>query len=105
MASYFQLTVDLTKLIPIDTIIRTSVGQLWNLARSLRNSGSDILVERDLAEIFGRAIVDAKFEKSFRDAVNIHRVVPLFDGLELELDVGIGPTLRRAFKETEYMAT
>jgi hypothetical protein len=51
-----QLSLELAQIVPIKDVIQSSAAGLWSLARNLRNSGSDISVERDLAEIFGRGI-------------------------------------------------
>ena len=53
--SGFQLSLELAQLFPIRAGIETAADRLLQYARDLRKSGSDILVEKDLADIFGRA--------------------------------------------------
>src|SRR5271155_3097371 len=94
----FQLAVELTNLIPKElatTGITTGITKLVNFARELRRSGSDIVVEEDLAEIFGRGRVSANLEKQFKAQVQIQRFTPLSHGSEVMLVEGTGPTMLR----------
>lgn len=53
-ATQFALSLEATSLVPLTLTAATSaVGALMNLARDLQNSGSDIVVEEDLANVFG----------------------------------------------------
>jgi hypothetical protein len=100
-----QLSLELSQIVPIKDAIQRGAAELWSLARNLRNSGSDISVERDLAEIFGRGMICNNLERAFAEATKIRHVVPLIDGREFELNFGPGPTVLRALKERDYMAT
>jgi hypothetical protein len=107
MSSYFgvQLALELSNILPIKDVARAGYNKLVDLARDLRNSGSDIVVEEDLAEVFGRVRVQLEIEKAFKEAVKVQKIVPLFKGSEVELYQGPGPTMLRAFQESRYFAT
>jgi hypothetical protein len=107
MPGYFglQMSLEVSQIFPIKEAIKRGADELWSIARTIRNSGSDISVERDLAEIFGRGMICSTLERAFKDTAKIHRVIPLADGQEVELNFGPGPTVLRALKERDYMAT
>ena len=78
--------------------------------RELRKSGSDLLVEEDLAAIFGRARINREVEDIFKN--NIVRdtaIVPIHEdsNSSLVLSVGSGPTVNRAItsKDRFYIFT
>ncbi|KAH6688418.1 hypothetical protein F5X68DRAFT_255330 [Plectosphaerella plurivora] len=84
-----QLAVELTNILP---------------------SGSDIVVEEDLADVLGRGRVSRDMEKAFKDVVKISKFTPLYtsrDGStpEVELHSGPGPTVLRAFQDSRYFTT
>jgi hypothetical protein len=64
-----------------------------------------VVVEEDLAEVFGRGKVSSELEKKFKDTVKIHTFTPLSTGSQIHLDSGPGPTLIRAFSDQRYLAT
>ncbi|KIX95295.1 uncharacterized protein Z520_08812 [Fonsecaea multimorphosa CBS 102226] len=101
----FQLALELTNVLPVREIGTLVYTKLLDMARELRNSGSDIVVEADLASIFGRAQVSLELEKAFKAKVHISKVTPLHEGSEIQLRTGPGPTVIRAFQESEYFAT
>jgi hypothetical protein len=101
----FQLSAELTRFFPVDRSVNTGVTQLVNFARELRQSGSDIVVEEDLATIFGRGRICTALEQKFKAQINIQKYTPLCRGSELDLVEGIGPTTLRAFREEKYFAT
>ncbi|KAL8743654.1 MAG: hypothetical protein Q9190_004012 [Brigantiaea leucoxantha] len=74
---------------------------MMSLARSLRSSGSDILVEEELATYFGRAKIDPVLEKQFKEtvlsSVGPISFIPIHSSSEIGLDSGLGPTLNRAY--------
>ena len=97
----FALTVELTRLLP--PIINKAADAIMNRARELRHSGSDIVVEEDLANVFGRCQISNALSSSFRTVVskstsNIH----LLEGITLQ--AGPGPTVIRAFQDSPYFA-
>jgi hypothetical protein len=66
----FQLALELSSFIPKE-LATAGITKLVNFARELRRSGSDIVVEEDLAEIFGRGRVSVNLEKQFKAQVQI----------------------------------
>ena len=61
LPSQFNLSVELTKLVPFGPLINTASRGLINLVRELHKSGSDIVAEQDLAEVLGRNHIESKF--------------------------------------------
>lgn len=69
-----------------------------------QSSGSDIVVEEDLAEIFGRLTITPNLAASFRNLLS--RPAPPSHLVEkVALYAGPGPTVRRAMKEAPYFST
>jgi hypothetical protein len=66
-----QPTVELTNFLLIKDRILSAASYLQSLARDPRTSGSDIVVEEDVASIFGRGIIQPELEKKFREAVSV----------------------------------
>ncbi|KAL9126851.1 MAG: hypothetical protein Q9175_007844 [Cornicularia normoerica] len=91
-------------MLPIRSVISYSAESIVNLVRALRRSGSDFLVEEDLAAIFGRVKIEPSLEHEFRDVVKIASFTPLHAQSSIVLDAGPGPTLLRALKDRYYMA-
>lgn len=54
---------------PVRQAVEASYTSIISLTRGLRNSGSDILVEEDLATYFGRARIDPVLEKQFKETI------------------------------------
>jgi hypothetical protein len=98
----FQLSLELSN---IPTVTQGAVAQIIAFARYLRKSGSDIVIEVDLAEVFGRGRISPQLESSFTDMVKIQGYKPLHNGCEIELHSGPGPTVARALRDPEYLAT
>lgn len=73
--------------------------------QKLQNSGSDIIVEHDMAHLFGRCRIEAQVASSFKTAVSKSASAKLLEGIYLEN--GPGPTVVRAFSkdQTPYFAT
>ena len=65
-SNQFSLSLELTRLVPLGLAASDAV---MNLARSLRNSGSDIVIEEDLATVFGRRRISPHMTTSFRTLV------------------------------------
>ena len=76
---------------------------VMSLARDLRKSGSDIVIEEDLTYMFGRCRIAQQLESSFRTITNTRISTPLAGGLTLE--GGPGPTVLRALKHSSEFAT
>ncbi len=100
----FSLSLELSRIVPIRPVITYGTESLVNLFRALRRSGSDFLVEEDLAAIFGRMKVEPSLEQEFRGVVKIASFTPLHAQSPIVLDAGPGPTLLRALKDRYYMA-
>lgn len=103
--SGIQLAVELTRVFPVQEIIQSGVSQAVSFARNLRKSGSDIVVEEDLADVFGRGRINVEVEKKFKDCVRPLHIKPLYEGSEIELRQGPGPTMHRALRDRRYFAT
>lgn len=100
----FAISLELSKILPIRSVISYSAESIINLFRALRRTGSDFLVEEDLAAIFGRVKIEDSLEKEFRDVVKIASITPLHAESSIVLDAGPGQTLLRALKDRYYMA-
>ena len=105
MPVQFSLSLELASLLPVRSALTYTANSIISLARDLKRSGSDILVEEDLAAIFGRAKIVPSVETHFRDVVKIASFVPLHPGSEIILNAGPGATVRLALKDSYYMAT
>ena len=55
----FAVSLELAKILPVRAAISYSAESLVKLIRVLKRSGSDFLVEEDLAAIFGRGKIEA----------------------------------------------
>lgn len=102
LTSQFNLSVELTKLVPFGPLINTASRGLINLVRELHKSGSDIVAEQDLAEILGRNRIESKFASSFRTAVRKSTIHRLSEAVEIVLEAGAGPTVKRGLTEQAY---
>lgn len=105
LSAQFSLALELSNIFPIRTVVESAAAQLLTFARELRKSGSDIVVEEDLAAVFGRGRIRPELADKFRDAVKVQTFVPLTRGGEIRLDSGPGPTMHRALRERRYFAT
>lgn len=95
-STQFSLSLELTSLVPV-ILNQAQAGITW-LARELRNSGSDIVVEEDLAQLFGRCYITPNMSRTFRAVVGqSNNVSTLAAGLALFS--GPGPTVKRALTE------
>lgn len=106
IATQFALSLEIAKLVPLQLAISKSAEVVMNLARSLQNSGSNIVVEEDLALLFGRSHISQQLEPSFKTVLKSSSAVPptlLAD--EIVLQHGPGPTVARAMSHGAYFAT
>ena len=104
----FTVSLELTKRIP--ALVTSSATQtVLDRLRNFRNSGSDILVEEDLALTFGQVKIcrdlESRFRLILRDKLpenpplgpgGVITAEPLYRGSELGLDCQGSETLRRA---------
>lgn len=106
-SSGFHLSLELTKL--AGALSSAALPHLINFARDLRKSVSDIIVEGDLANIFGRRMIVSKLEDDFKNVVtkNINKVTQLYPQCEVVLKPGPVPTINRAMaaENRRYLAT
>jgi hypothetical protein len=101
ISSQFSLSLELTKLIPLQPIASGVTQALMFLARELRGSGSDIVVEEDLATLFRPFRIDCHMESTFRTVVGKSAVsTKLCDSILLRF--GPGPTVSRALTHEAY---
>lgn len=101
----FSLALELSNVFPVRSVVELAAAQLLKFARDLRRSGSDIVVEEDLAAVFGRGRIVPELEDSFKNVIKIQKFISLSHGSEIRLDSGPGPTLHRALRERPYLAT
>lgn len=95
--------MELTRIALLQLAANAAVGALMALARELRNSGSDIVVEEDLAQLFGRSRISPKITSSFRTIVSKSSSNrSLWEGITLQ--GGPSPTVLRALREAPYFA-
>ncbi|KAF2489580.1 hypothetical protein BU16DRAFT_543979 [Lophium mytilinum] len=101
----FQVSLELAAIFPIRQMVSSATTYTWSkimsIARTLKQSGSDLLVEEELCAVFGRVWVDSKLSSKFRTMVVEHTSTNSLSHPTLELKVGSGPTLDRAFTATE----
>ena len=104
-SSQFSLSLELTRLLPLGGAVEAGGRALIQLARELQRSGSDIVVEEDLAEVFGRNRIEPHFESTFRTAVRDSSIVQLPRLLDIILEAGAGPTVRRSVNNRIYLSS
>jgi hypothetical protein len=104
-SNQLSLSLELTKVLPLAGIAVVGAGgALIRLARDLRASGSDIVIEEDLAAVFRQNRIDPNFERKFRnDVVEATKISMLERLLPISLQSGPGPTVGRALKDPAYM--
>ena len=105
LSAGFQLSLELSKVFPIRAGAEVAVKQILQYARDLRNSGSDIVVEEDLAEVLGRGMIDQDMEDKFKETTKIASSTALHPESEVRLVSGPGPTMIRALRERKYFST
>ena len=101
----FQLAFELTKAFPVRAIVNSVGTRLWGLAVDLQRSGSNIVVEIELAEIFGRGRLDSGLEVRFRNLVKNGAFVPIHQGCEIGFDSRPGPSMNNALQDRYFLAT
>jgi hypothetical protein len=105
MPSPIQLTLELANVIPIqkaaNSFLSYTIQQTFDLARRLKNSGSDILVQADLTAVFGRVWIDDAVTKSFKDVIIKNSQIIASSSPSIEFHVGVGPTVDLAFTNSD----
>ena len=101
----FSLSLELTRLLPpIKWATDKTVDAIMTRARDLSNSGSDIVVEEDLARVFGRCRISDALTSSFKTVITQSTSnTPILEAIMLQ--AGPGPTLIRAFQDSHYFST
>ena len=100
LSSQFQLSLELTNLIPF------GASNIVNFARALQRSGSDLVAEEDLVQIFGRNRLEERFESTFKTLVrDSSQQTILSQAIDIVIEGGAGPTVQRALKHREHFAT
>ena len=104
-ANQYTLTLELARLLPSSGFAaHEPADTIINVARDLRYSGSDLVVERDLASVFGRCRISEALSSSFRTVLaHSSSSIPLIE--DITLHRGPGPTVLRAFQELPYFST
>lgn len=73
-------------------------------ARELRASGSNIVIDGDLAPIFRQSRIDAKFEYQFRKDVTKGSRLSIFSNIfPMALLTGPGATVGGVLRDTDYL--
>ena len=98
MNASFQLALELSNVFPIREGVVTAAQYILKLARDLRKSGSDLVVEEDLAEVFSRGKVSSELEAKFKDTTKITNIVPLAGSGEIVLESGPAQPCRTRFE-------
>ena len=103
-STQFALSLELASILPtVGRAANKAADALMRRARDLHHSGSDIVVEEDLANVFGRCRISLTLTSSFKTVVtNSTSNVPLLE--QITLQGGPGPTVIRAFQESPYFA-
>lgn len=101
----FQLSFEIAKAFPISSVTESVPSKVLKYARDLRVSGSDIVVEADLAEVFGRGKIVHELEQNFRKVVKDQGFTFLRNGCEISLDSGAGPTLLYGLQKNQHFST
>ena len=108
MQSNFQLSLELSHVFPIREVVKSSYNTLLQFARDLQKSGSDIVVEEDLAAIFGRGRVNSVIVTKFKENILQNAsFVSVYKDCEIGLDTRPGPTVSRALQDKDrgYLST
>ncbi|KAI9893593.1 MAG: hypothetical protein M1814_006389 [Vezdaea aestivalis] len=92
-----NLENELSLVFPANEDGRSELHAYVDLTRSPKRSGSDIVVEEDLAIIFGRGKVEPVLETVFRHSINSESSeTPLFQTSSIHLRAGPSPPIARA---------
>lgn len=99
LQNQFSLSLELTQVGPP---LLTIAGKSWEvamrLARELQSSGSDIVIEENMATLFGRSTISPSLSSTFRTLVFKSDVqTSILTGIALVS--GAGPTVIRALTQ------
>ena len=99
----FQLSLELTRLFAPSSIKKgyETAANIISWARNVRQTGSDVVVEMDMASVFGRGQIELTLGKDFQIAVmKPITLTPFGASNKVELSTGAGPTL--AWKQNPF---
>lgn len=103
-STQFAVSYELSRLVPVAPIINLGSRALLELVRDFQSSGSNLVTEQDLAEVFGRSYIDTHFASTFKTAVNKSNIQRLAGIVEIVLEVGAGPTVQHAVKDAPFFS-
>lgn len=69
-SNQFALFLEISRLVPMKFVASKAYEKVMSLERDLQDSGSDIVIEEHLADIFGRNQVSSKFVSSLTTVIN-----------------------------------
>jgi hypothetical protein len=81
--------------VPFGSALEATGSGISHLVRELYKSRSDALVEEDWANVFRRNRIEARFASGFPTVVKESSSEPLGTFLDIVLESGVGPTVRR----------
>ena len=103
LQSEFSLSLELTRILGPATVSHAG-RSLVQFARSLQRTGSDFIMEEDLATLFSRFHVDTGFVEEFKQRTLANTSISkMSDFLPVALQAGPGPSLQRAIKDPAFM--
>jgi hypothetical protein len=103
--SQFSLSMELTRAIPqAGLLAQKGIAAVLQTAKLLTLSGSDIVIEEDLAAIFSKVWLDPNFESRFKQSmVAVTALKQISKVLQIYLQSGAGITVQRALQDPYYM--
>ena len=101
-----QIEVELTKIFLIHDAVQKAgkftLKAVLDLACQLQNSGSDLLIEEDLASVFDREIIVNSIRNQFQtDILKNANINLTHEGCELALSSSTESSFNRAIKNAE----
>ena len=69
-SNQFALFLEMSRLVPMKIVASKAYEKVMSQERDLQDSGSDIVIEEHLADIFGRNQVSSKFISSLATVIN-----------------------------------
>ncbi|MCJ1226978.1 hypothetical protein MMC12_003633 [Toensbergia leucococca] len=102
-SNQFALSLEVTRLVPLKYLADKASQAIINYARVLDHSGSDIVVENDLVEAFGRSQISSTLSSTFKNVVKSSTSsTSLWD--DITLQGGPGPTVDRALQQPPFFS-
>lgn len=99
----FSLSLELTRALG-PASINHAADSIVEFARGLQRTGSDFIIEEDLAAIFARFHIQPQFLEEFKQiTVADAKVSKISDFIPIALQAGPGPTVQRALRDPAFM--